>query len=113
MSSDLDVYKKQLIACGRATTVGGTLSSSFVRGCTLARTGTGVVTATLDPSPSPVGATDSATDSLIFVHPLTAAITVVPADTSATVKTFNFVGAGGTTATESAFEFEIYRLVTR
>lgn len=108
-----DVYQKRFIACARATTVGGTLSVSFQRGCVLARTSTGIVTATLDPTPSPVGSTDAATDSLLWAQSLTGNVTVQPVDTSGTVKTFNFFTGGGTTAAEAAFEIEIYQLISR
>lgn len=107
-----DMVETQLVACARGTLVGG-LATSFARGCTLSRTATGVLTATLDPAPAPQGGTDAATDSLLFCQPLTNNINVTPVDTSATVKTFNFFAGGGTTATDSGFEIEIYRLITR
>lgn len=106
-----DIIEKQLIAVGRGTTVGAALTLTFQRGCTLARTGVGVVTATLDPAPAPQGGTDSATDSILWCQPMTNDILVTPVDTSATVKTFNFRTGGA--AAESAFEIEIYRLITR
>lgn len=108
-----DVYQKQMIACARGSLVGGALATSFARGCTLVRTSTGILTVTLDPTPSPVGSTDAATDSLLWAQSLTANVTVQPVDTSATVKTFNFFTGGGTTAAEAAFEVEMYRLISR
>lgn len=108
-----DVYHKQLIAVGRGTTIGAVITMSFSRGATFARTGVGVVTATLDPSPSPVGALDAATDSLLWAQALTANNTVQPVDTSATVKTFNFFLGNTGAAAESVFIIEIYRLISR
>lgn len=107
-----DMVEKQLIACARGTTVGG-IATSFARGCSLVRTSTGVLTVTLDPAPAPQGGTDVATDSLLWCMPMTSHVEVQPVDFSQTVKTFNFYTAGTTTAIDSAFEIEIYRLLTR
>jgi hypothetical protein len=103
----------QLIAIAKGTTVGGSILTSYARGCTLTRASTGVVSATLDPAPAPQGGTDAATDSVLDVQTMTNNIVATPVDTSATVKTFNFFAGGGTTATESAFIVKIYRLITR
>ena len=107
-----DMVEKQLVALARGTLVGG-IATTFARGCTLARTSTGVLTATLDPAPAPQGGTDAATDSILICIPMTNNIVVTPVDTSATEKTFNFFAGGNTTATDSAFEIFIYRLLMK
>lgn len=102
-----DFVKMQLIALGRGTTVGAALVMTFFVGATFARTGVGVVTATLDAA---VGFADAATNSLPTVFALTNDITVVPVDTSASVKTLNFRTGGA--AAESAFEAFLWRRLT-
>lgn len=106
-----DPVYMQLIAVAKGTTVGGSIITSYARGCTLTRASTGVVSMTFDPA---TGGTDAATDSVldpptIFVSNVSGSA----ADTSATVKTFTFVTGGGTTAVETAFILKAYRLITR
>lgn len=99
------------IAAGKGTTVGGALSlvGGFQLGCVIARTGVGVITITLDVA---VGFAVAAQYLLWFQTNTAGGLVGIAVDTSDQVKTVTMQTVAGA-ATESAFWFEVERILTR
>jgi hypothetical protein len=108
--SQEDLVKRSLAALWKGTTAGGTISTTVARSCTAARSATGVVAITLDPSPSYDANIDSTQCSMdLVMQSTTAAGSIV--DTSGTVKTVTCTSlATPTVGIDVAFEAKIYRL---
>lgn len=95
-------YLAELNACGKYTTVGAALTTTFVRGATLARTGVGVVTCTLDKL------VDAAECTLDIIS-MTTGVWPFALDTSDTVKTFTVID-NANMAAEGACSFNVWRV---
>ena len=112
--SQEDLIKRSVIATVKGTTVGGTLSTTagvgYAKGCTAARSATGVIAITLDPSAS--FDPNVATGETGFCVTLgTTNVTPSITDTSGTTKTLNlFSSVTPTVAVEAIFEVDIYRI---
>lgn len=108
---DSNYVNYSTIASGKGTTVGGALSlvGGYNVGCVIARTGVGVITITLDVA---VGFAVAAQYLLWFETNTAGGLVGIVADTSDQVKTVTMQTAAGA-ATESAFWFEVQRLLTR
>ena len=91
-----------LIAAGAGTTVGGALVERFRRGCTLARTGAGTVTVTLD-----AALLVDANECFFVITGETAAQIATMVNTSDSVKTIIIYNVAGAAA-EGAFNFAIF-----
>lgn len=112
--SQEDLIKRSLIACIKGTTVGGALLTTpgvgYLKGCVGARTGTGVVTITLDPSAS-FDSNVAVNESMAEITLGTTNVTCSIVDTSQTTKTLSFFSTvTPTVAVEAAFEVRIYRI---
>lgn len=110
-----DVVRRQEIAGGMVQIVAGpAISVLKARGCTIARTGVGVYTITLDPS-IPGGPELPAADSVSKVNiedGSTTGLTAILEHTSNTVKTVRiFTDADVVAAADADFSFSISRLL--
>lgn len=89
----------EVLAAGKVTAAGAV---TVARGCVPAKTAAGIYTLTLD---QPV----DAAESIVLVQPNTAALNVLVADTTDTVKTLTFETDAGVD-TDSDFTFLVMRI---
>ena len=112
--SQEDLIKRSLIATIKGTTVGGALSTAaaagYIKGCTAARSSTGVVAITLDPSAS-FDPNVTIAESGFCVTVMTTQVSASIVDTSGTTKTLTLTSTvTPTVPIEAAFEVDIYRI---
>lgn len=108
--SQEDLVKRSLVASFKGTSAGAVLTTVKAIGCVGARSSTGVITITLDPSPSFDPNIDSTqTDFDFFLGTSQVALSV--ADTSGTVKTVTLTSmVTPTVPIDAAFGIKIYRI---